>query len=560
MFGHESQPSRIYAYGAKAPVVNGERVGEQIWLGHRYRNTLAEIELRRREQTDKMVVTLSPELPGVEAKLLEADQAIESAAAEIKLANKQARRQKATPEQKTKLAALRKERAALRKKRKALRDVVFSDSGTHDALTGIDQRAAAEQREARAESGLYWGTYLTVEQGCQSFRKGRPPRFLRWTGEGRIAVQVQGGLAPEDAFGGEDKRLIVEPLPEDAWSKRSRGLKRTKAWLRIGSDDDRQPVWAVVPFVMHRSLPADCRIKWVYLHRRRVGTKDQWMLSFVIARQVWPQTDVAGSGEIGIDLGWRLLDHGLRVAAWAGSDGESGELVLPIQDVGRWQKAQDLRGIRDTRLDAVIARFGEWLSGNDAPDWLTERTRTLRQWRSAARLASVVLAWRDQRFAGDESIYADLEAWRKKDKHLYEWEANQRRKAVAWLKDLYRNFAAAMARRYRVAVLEAVNWRDMGRRAGVGESDKAGAARRQRVIASPGRLAECIRERFADCVSAPAEYTTQRCHACGEIDGFDARVEIVHTCGKCGKTWDQDYNAARNLLAFASGPVAKKTR
>jgi len=200
--------------------------------------------------------------------------------------------------------------------------------------------------------------------------------------------------------------------------------------------------------------------------------------------------------------------------------------------------------------------LAKWLAGRDLPDWLIERTRTLRQWRSAARLASVVIHWRENRFAGDKDGFAAVEAWRKKDKHLYEWEANQRRKAVAWRDDLYRRVAADLSRRYKTAIVEDCNWRDVGRKPDVGENNDSGAAARQRTIAAPGRLKQLLVERFAETVKAEAAYTTQRCHACGELAHVETRTSVWVTCQQCGAAWDQDDNACRNMLDMvAKGPV-----
>ncbi|MDP2949729.1 MAG: zinc ribbon domain-containing protein, partial [Chloroflexota bacterium] len=49
-------------------------------------------------------------------------------------------------------------------------------------------------------------------------------------------------------------------------------------------------------------------------------------------------------------------------------------------------------------------------------------------------------------------------------------------------------------------------------------------------------------------VKVPAQYTTQECSYCANREQFDARKEVRHRCSRCGGEWDQDENAARNLL------------
>jgi hypothetical protein len=87
----------------------------------------------------------------------------------------------------------------------------------------------------------------------------------------------------------------------------------------------------------------------------------------------------------------------------------------------------------------------------------------MHQWRSQARMAGLVLRWRDQRFDGDAHAYALAEAWRAQDKHLLEWQANQLKSVFDWRKNLYREFAAQMANDYAVAVLPKIDWRQFNR-------------------------------------------------------------------------------------------------
>lgn len=548
MFGHDSLPSCIYSYGAKAPTINAELVNAQMSAAHKYGNKLVEIELQRREATNALVRRLSPDLEAAEQAVADLDQRIKAVQAAIRLTNQSARKKgKGTPEQRAEIKELRTKRKEAAGRRKEAKALAYESLEAKAELGTINQATGQTMRDARAESEIYWGTYLQVEQAAGKNRSGPPPRFRRWTGDGKLAVQIQGGMTAEDAFAGKDKRFILEG-----------DSKYAQAWIRIGSEG-RQPVWAVVPVLMHRPIPDDCLIKWVYLIRRRVEAHHKWQLCLVLSRAGgWQKPDLARSGNVGIDFGWRLLDHGLRVAYWAGDDGQSGELVLPIRDVGRWQKADDLQSIRDERFNLALTSFREWLRAHELPDWLAERTKSVGQWRAQARLAALVIHWRGERFAGDEEIFAQIEAWRKKDKHLWTWEVNQRRKAVAWRVDLYRNFAATLSRQYRVAHIENTKWSDMAKRPTAEmEDDGNKASRRYRQIAAPGRLGKLIRERFAEVVKEEAAYTTQRCHACGELAQFDAATHLWTKCRHCGAEWDQDYNAAMNLLA--SGPVAQKT-
>lgn len=555
MFGHDSLPSRIYRYGAKAPTVGAENVDRQMSLGHRYYNTLVEIERRRREKAAALVARVSPALASLEQRREALTAAIAERREAVKKSNQEVRKKQATKDERDAIAALTAERKEVNVLYRDAKDLAYNSPEAAAGLAAIDQQADMEAKTARAESGLYWGTYLQVEQSLP--RKGPPPKFHRWMGDGKIAVQIQGGMTLEEAFAGRDQRFRLEPIPDNAWDKGNRKHRRTRAWIRVASDG-RDPVWAVVPVVLHRPIPDDAQIKWVYLLRRRVGCNNNWSLCLVISRQAWQRHDLAGDGAVGINLGWRKVEGGIRVATWVGDDDESGTLVISERDAGRWQKAKDLRSRRDGRFNAIQEALVDWLGSHAVPEWFSERTATIKQWRSQARLAALVIAWRSQRFEGDEGIFPAMEAWRKKDKHLYEWEANQRRKAVAWRNDLYRCFAAKLSQRYETAVLGKTDWKTIGRRPSP-ENPEHASGGENRTLASPGILQRMIVERVARVELADAKHITQRCHACGKLASFDARTNIFTTCRHCAETWDQDENAARNLLLSASGPVAQKT-
>ncbi|GIV82866.1 MAG: hypothetical protein KatS3mg051_2220 [Anaerolineae bacterium] len=143
----------------------------------------------------------------------------------------------------------------------------------------------------------------------------------------------------------------------------------------------------------------------------------------------------------------------LRVAYAVGADYER-DLRLPETLMREFQQVSELQAVRDRRFnDARIELLGN-LQGLDVPDWLREAITSLRQWRSPARLAALCLRWRERRFPGDDVAYNALESWRQRDRHLWEWQANLRDQAIARRNDLYHQFAAEIARRARVVVLE----------------------------------------------------------------------------------------------------------
>ena len=187
-----------------------------------------------------------------------------------------------------------------------------------------------------------------------------------------------------------------------------------------------------------------------------------------------------------------------------------------------------------------------------------ERTQHAHAWRSPARLVALARAWKDARFEGDGAAFARIWEWSggRGDRHLWTWEANQRRGVLARRDDMYAKFAALLCRRYGSVVIEDFDLTAPGiGRAPVAEHGTADLGSPHRVLGAPGRLRERIKVTAAregvGVLVLPAVNTTRRCNACGLVRAFPAAEELYHRCSGCGAEWDQDENAARNLLADA---------
>ncbi len=63
-----------------------------------------------------------------------------------------------------------------------------------------------------------------------------------------------------------------------------------------------------------------------------------------------------------------------------------------------------------------------------------------------------------------------------------------------------------------------------------------------------GAIVNAVRGRGGQVERVPAQHTTTTCHACGTVNEFNAAQNLEHTCSSCGTLWDQDGNAADNIL------------
>lgn len=615
-----------WCYGAKSATVNADVVDDQLWLAHKYRNRLIELERERRTAAEQAARNLSPEFDAAATEYDAAEVAVDAAYAAVKQSRVEARKRvEPTPEQQQaiddgrvwraraakelqahKVAAYR----AVTESQKPYRDIAASqiediegESATakkrrvnalylqmiQDAgLSAGEAEFEAATKRARAECGLYWGTYLIIEDAAKDYRKGAPPKFRRWDGNGSIAVQLQGGLRYEAAISGKDTRLQLH-LPElterMATQGKDRGVQsRGEAWLRVGSDENRQPIWAVIPFVYHREIPHDAVIKWAFFDRRRVGLNYQWKLRLTL--ETSREQSSSDRGVVAVHMGFRKVPGGLRIATALDDSGRLEELILPESEIGAFGKPYELDSIREQTSNAVMEEFTQWIKSlSESSEWFESQTENVMHWRGPERLNRLVELWRDHRFAADSmpsdcmpnarawavakvaeyeaqshyrplrkddvsTVFGLMEFWRKFDKHLVEWSANQSRKCRARREQMFRDFAARLCRTYQHIILAKVDWRKLKETPEVDEEDVIETrGRRVSSVAAPGRLSEILREKFKGRTTiVPAKNITQTCHQCGQFHDFD-RVEIETTCGSCGERWDQDHNAVRNTIA-----------
>ena len=554
-------PTRVFSYGCLAPTKGAERVETQIRAAHHYRNVLTEIERGRRVRVQEAMKSVG-DVGALAARASEISAELATACLALKSKRSGSGRRADTSAESARVRDLR---AQLRMAWTALReekDRIKSDAALRHTLQSIENEANAEAREARAQCRVYWGTYLLVEKSLEQARRfASPPRFAPFDGSGRVAVQIQGGMSVEQLFGEMDTRLQIRPIADDAFKQsrnRRRVATRTVVRIRVGTDDDRAPLWAELPLIMHRPLPADARIKWAWIQRRRVGPSFRYKLQLVVESETFRSPLIPrGTGIVAVDVGWRNKPDGtVRVGYWADEAGRRDEVLTPRRTIADLQRVDELRATRDDQFNSIRTKLTEWVRDQPIlPDWFSERVQYLDRWRSPRKLVGLIEFWSRRRINGDEGIFGELEVWRSKDRRLYRSEANLRERRLGHRRQEYELFAVGLARRYAVIVMADFDVRGLMSQMAP-EDGMPGEGRDQRRtlrVAAPGTLRLAIRNAAqkygAAVVIVDSTYSTTSCHACGVVDDWDSRREIEHTCAHCGTSWDQDYNACMNLLA-----------
>lgn len=559
---------KCYQFGISAILSGEELVSDQIWLNHRYRNRLVEIERERRAKRDGIVSRYVT--PGLADQIKALGEKMKDIRANIKSANSASRSKKGgTPEQKDMLRALQSEMADLKTRLKTEKKSLRESGAAQGELGVADAEAKACIRHARANCGVYWGTYLLAEAAIKQASKKSSVNYKRFDGSGSVAVQIQASapLSTTELFG-SDTRVQIDEVDPRAWDLSvGRGIRRqickAELRLRVGSDG-RAPVWATFRLHLHRPLP-EGQVKWVKVHRRKIANKYQWRCDIIVDSTTTMAAQERVTRRCAIDIGWRSTDSGLKVATLVDDQGHHEVLTLPSSIVRQRQKVNDLESIRQKSFNFAMNSLRMSLAdfSGPLPEWLKEEKKYFHIWKSEIRLAKLCLKWRENRFRGDEEIYAQVEAWRKQDKHLWTWEYNLRQKFQLHRRELYRVWSKSLATCYDEIIIEDLDLRQFAEKAPA-ESDTGEDkySRIYRTDAALSVLRECLNNAAArwgaTVVKRDPHLTSVKCSSCGRIDAWDNPAKPEHTCSECLSTWNRDENACKNLLS-ASGKVIKKS-
>jgi len=576
-------PIRVYSYGCRLPTANADLVEQQLVCAHHYYNTLIEIERRRRVATREAQSASSSAISSSESSLASYETEIAKTLEAINAKKGKARTSKIDlSSERQILSTLR----ALKKKTIENLKVAKQEARTPALLeifASIQEKANDEVREARSKNGLYWGTYLLVEQSVQLACKSKTdPEFHRFRSvpnrqglpsiaNGRVGVELIQGVEVSKLVGGQNTQLQIDsPSPN----------RMSKVKIRIGSGDSRRsPLFAEFPFRMHRPLPADGLVKWAWISKSTKGRWVNWSLQIVVEaeslrRVVRPPSD---GGVVAFDIGWRQKESEnpgkLRIAYWHDDRGNHGELIIPHEESrliktdclrsrpnsirNRLDHATSLRSIQDKNFDAVRTDLIAWMVVHDVPTWLSSATEWLHAWKSQRKLGAVVEQWSTSRFDGDSEIFDKLTSWWKQHRHLYDWESCERDRSLNARNNLYRNWAAQFTRKYAVVVLEDHFLAKVAKlqQPESTKSDMPKPTRRNRTIAACSEFALALKNAApgngCSVDYEPYDDTTATCSYCGLVERFDHRP-LEHPCERCGSTTgpvDQDRTAARNLLA-----------
>jgi hypothetical protein len=536
-------------------------VEEQVRAYRRHYNDRIEIVRWSRQQYRETRSQLVPELAAAEAAHEQARRAVEEARLAIAAVRRDSRRRSEGPELRARLTEVVQARKLASSELKVARSRATTEPALLAASDEINKERTKREKQVRAGTAAYWGTYLLAEEASDAAARSRTdPEFKRSRSglpttvkppcpEGKIGVQVQSTkpITVTGLFSCQDSRIRLE-----APSGNPKRPKFSRGWIRIGSAgrSGREPVWAEFVVRVRRPMPPGARIKWAWVSRKREGL--QWRNALCISLEREPPSEhPCRERTIALDLNMRIVADGIRVGY--SFDGERvREWVLPQAIIDKIEHGRSIASIRDRARNEFIAEFSAWLKTAAVPDWMRDLTATIARWHSSSRLATLVIRWRGERFDDDREMFLRADAWRSQDRHLYDYSHGDAYRALCRRLDIYRGWAKEICDRYGTVIVAAWDWSEIAKRPKVGEeSDVPEAVRAMRVRVAVHELVRALRyaERTRGGTLIEADPVPIACTACQAADISEDKENGSARCLKCSASLVRDELQARALYA-----------
>lgn len=415
---------------------------------------------------------------------------------------------------------------------------------------------------------LNHGTYAAVSDDVQRAGKHPPPRpdgeprrprqrpaFARGGPGGgirKMGWQIQKPTTWGDVLAGRCGYLRVSDMRPQGGSGRR---WRATIGIRIGTD------WVECDTAIHRPIPEDTRIRWVYLVPERRGTKTDYSVQLT-AEPTAPLIQRApGHGHVEVALRWTQVGDTLDVASVNGTS-----LVLPGGPrgiVAQLRFTESLRSAADRLFDEARAELMKRLPGMS--DDVQTRCATIAHWRRHEPMRDVAVAlrapvprdviraWRTERLHARMDLHASfaeffawastrgvtdafacwLELWRSKDVHLEQMAEGTRRRAMLRRREFYRVTAARLTEQFATCSISgAVDLAALALRDKAEDAPRElhQAARHNRVLAATYELKEALehafgRERFGDAPKAGGSRASRK----------DAGIDMPEVAGNAAE-------------------------
>lgn len=562
---------KAFKFGMLDPVSGFDQAAlDVLYLRNKLWNALVGLERGHRERYRALLTGSDNELSSIQSRLDEIERERSDLVARKKKVRAKVRSKNVdTSEIDAAIDVLIAERGELRGKAKALRAEVKEK--IKPLIANLDRERYETIKQLTKESGLWWCNHETVVAAydvarMKAMKENAELRFRPFDGTGKFAVRQSGGFPLSDLTAGKLSFARLEALPDDDFAHLSERGKRSRARHHLtmtimtykdesGKLRRHEVTW---PIILHRPLP-DGTIKFIHVQRKRVGKDFQWTCSITMEIDEIEKTliDHPSRTACGIDLGYRLVTDGLRVATLADTEGKVRHLVLPQDWLDRMDHVERIQGWLSDQNNLAWEKLKALLIAlQECPESLAESIgRLLKAGDKTPVRGMRALHWR---LRNEPEIMPEalkvLDEWEVKTRRREQEMHNLRDKLINRRKDTYRNFAHQVANGYALIRIEDMQLKKLAmvKFDDGGDNPMPQTVRNNRTRAALYELALCIHQAAAktgaEFEKMPAMNSTLICSNCGHPNTGMDKKDIHFRCVRCDTLHDQDQNAAKNFL------------
>lgn len=498
------------------------------------------------------------------------------------------------------------------------------------AIESARRRATDEVRQQAVLAGLYWATATAIADGFETARRNMLDKrakgeqtdlhFRSFDGSGRLVNQLTGGGMPLATFiervmsidkpGG--RALPPAAAPQGSASKRGRTNATHFSMVAYTSNKAeprtierwRKPKGAAeakCETVLWRPPGEPHRVDLVVNRHRDFAGEDVRIKSVALvltANRDWTRfnkpedkylsrdtrvvvTATAAGGStlidepgreiVAVNLGWRIVDEGLRIATIVGQREDLPRLrerpiigaaqdpryfrVLPrAWGIDLADEEKGLRGERDAALNAMLPRL-RGIRWSEAPTPLGEFGATLAKAPKIGQrsLTRLTVDWLLDHSQWQPDDLAAFEAWRRADNRLQKQQQARMRRFTGRRDEWYRLLAKEIAERATVVLVSSADYAKLARK-----TDIQAVSRNRFLAAAGGLLREirrAMRARGKDVIEMPGPTTWEWCPVGNHPLAVPVPLcmDLHYFCGQCRAMLDIDTSHCATLLMRHTG-------
>lgn len=218
--------TRVYQFGLLAPSINADKVAQQMRLSWEYRRDLTVGPIKAYRDEIRRLQS-GPEVTVAQRNYQLAKDKYDTLREDLSDTRQQTHTRSESTETKDALQSLKKDLKTANKELKAARNKNLGDKkADKDKAGDLLNTAMRRERGKAIEKGLFWGSYLPVEEDVNRAQKAllwntknslnpQPLHVPTWSGEGRVAVQLQKGPLASVLLQNTDTRVRLQLDPDN---------------------------------------------------------------------------------------------------------------------------------------------------------------------------------------------------------------------------------------------------------------------------------------------------------------------------------------------------------